>query len=820
MNSIRQLITGFLTVVAILAGDPATTLAGNIPQYSFSKGSNKYAEFSDGTAIPCSFTSGYNYIYPNSVDPNGIDAEGFPIGFNFRFAGQEFDQFAISNFGNLYLGKGSVKTGDGSFRIGMTLVKSGLKSGNFSYKTTGEEGSRVLNFQLKKGTVNESSFPGSYSMQIRLFEADGKIEIALKELETVNGSWYGFDTGLKGWDGNDVIQLTADGLNDALSLSSKNYCNMLESDTFIAWDNNDYDNNYKPVIVFTPPVNAAPPVGAPQNLTLSQNVDALDIAVDRAEGADATVVLISEVPITEADMPVDGETFAAGTLFGSAKSLYYGNAEHISLTQQGLDPDKTYYVVALSANGYPNYNRTNFASATITTAQPAPTELSVAAVDENTVKINCKAAYPVIIASTTTPNPKYNSGYMGVFGAPDASAAAGDEIADGGKVIYVGNAGEFNTAVNPNELTFFRAWTLKGETVSPTSIDAYGISAPSLPYEPKLEDYPYFSNLEVWTATDGQFVPCHRAYDDSHALYAKTSDDAEVTLVSPALPLGKPFKVTFEYSLETMREPLQIGAASIPQGNKAGEFGDTGYLKVTVGGEAYKTISSYGGTMTASSDGYEDGSSTFEEVSVEIPSVGDGQSITIAFSVPSTSTLYLRGILVEECDPIAAPVSAPTNLKVSEDQDGYLTFTCNRGEDAEYTLVLFSESPISESDYPEDGVVPTAGSKTGKATVIYYGTDAQPSVYYTDFVTAFETKYYFAALSANGNPLFNRDNVAVIDYTTLPEGGDINSGINLIDAESTTDEPVYNLQGIRMTAPFRNLPAGLYICNGCKVVKK
>lgn len=109
--------------------------------------------------------------------------------------------------------------------------------------------------------------------------------------------------------------------------------------------------------------DATAPAEAPKNLSVVQEGGAAHISVDRAEGADATVLLFSEQPFTDNDYPKDGETFRSQgkmgdfvTKIGDATVMYYGDAEHIEIDLDGIEALKDYYIVAISANGYPAFN--------------------------------------------------------------------------------------------------------------------------------------------------------------------------------------------------------------------------------------------------------------------------------------------------------------------------------------------------------------------------------------------------------------------------------------------------------------------------------
>ncbi|MDE6408709.1 MAG: hypothetical protein K2K81_00485 [Muribaculaceae bacterium] len=651
---------------------PMLALAGNIPQYTVTKGGTPYSEIKDGTPLSAMlFNNGNGVLFADGKMFYGEErtAPGFPIGFSFRFGGEMFDSFAISNHGELYLGNGDVAYGPSVFRLGMSTITCGLYKAEVSYKTEGEEGNRVLTIQYKNAILNETTKnKGKYNLQLRLHEADGRIEMAFKETETCYGLG-GFVTGLRGWDEGDVLFITAPGLDKPFSLSPWSQGWILESDSYINWDDKDYDKYYSPVFIFTPESNAVAPKDAPTGLAIEQREDKAIVSCRRGEDAQATVVLISEKPFTDADLPADGVTFRAGqdakgnwfTKLGNATALYYGNDDEISLTVPGIEAGKEYHVCAISANGYPAYGRDGRAEATLSTSQPAPESLSAMAYSAEEIAVNCKAGYPVIIASTTQGRPEFGAGYAGVFGTPTADAKAGDELQGGGTVIYAGNPERFNAKVLPNQLTYFRAWTVDGDRVSATATDATGIPSPSFPYEPAVEDYPLDSPLWGWMHSDNaEFVPVDRSYAHDRAVSATSIDDGEVSLSTPLLTSDRDMTLTFDFAMETEKDPAPGEEGQVMmQGYEPGKFGETGYFRIKSGDALLKEIKGYEGTMKTvpATGGNEDGSSTFEPVEVAIPATGKAQRVTFAFSTPKKSRLYLRNISIRQTgEPIGTGV--------------------------------------------------------------------------------------------------------------------------------------------------------------------
>ena len=117
---------------------PMLAMAGNIPQYKVSKGGPPYTEISDGTALAMTF-NGNAVLFANGrmYSDSEVSQEGFPIGFDFRLGGRIFDQFAVDNYGNLYLGTDKVNVGTDAFRVGMSTISYGLYKATVSYKTEG-----------------------------------------------------------------------------------------------------------------------------------------------------------------------------------------------------------------------------------------------------------------------------------------------------------------------------------------------------------------------------------------------------------------------------------------------------------------------------------------------------------------------------------------------------------------------------------------------------------------------------------------------------------------------------------------------------------
>ncbi len=676
----KHLLHRFLVVLTAFSL-VAAVWAGNIPQYKYTRGTTNYTEFTDGTSITSKWEQS-TVIFADGTETNdAYTGQGFPIEFDFRFAGKTFNQFAVGNNGVIYFGKdkvtfngistlafhgvqaGSVGGKPNSdyyntFYGGLTPIVWGIKTGKISYKTTGTEGNRICTVQFSKMILNENyTEKGQYSLQIRMYEGTNIFETAFiqKKDEGCVGKLNGFFAGIRGWDDDDTILLKGDQLDgENVVVAPVKEGNMLDPQSYIHWDPERYDIEIKAVYTFTPDSNPVPPANAPAGLTLTENNGNLNVTCDKAEGADATVVLYSTSPITDAELPADGETFDINTKFGNSTVMYYGDGNHISLTIKNIIPETAYHVKALSANGLPAFNRSNTATQEYKTTQAPPVTFTATPVSTHAFRLNWETPYTVIIAMGDTCSGVSGGSYAGVFDQPTIDANVGDVMPAGGKIIYKGDDKEYILEnCEANQIGYFRAWTINENIISSTGKDTYGILLPSLPYQPQVEKYPNGIIPSGWTSANEGLTPTRREYDKLAALKGTSVEGTSTDLVSPALPLDCPSRLTFEYSLETI---VPVKDKEDPKGYKPGIFGDGHGLIVSAGAKGtenvYQTINTYDGTMTVAEivddeNRYATGSSTFKQVKVDLPAMTADSHIAFQFSAETFSHLYLRNISLE-----------------------------------------------------------------------------------------------------------------------------------------------------------------------------
>ncbi|MDE6794039.1 MAG: hypothetical protein K2J63_01890, partial [Muribaculaceae bacterium] len=578
--------------------------AGNIPQYKFSyENAEEFIHLENPTIVKSTFVK-KALLFPDGKEHNDLayTGPGFPIGFTFRLGGQDFTQFAIDNLGAIYLGTeedGIVFRGQNSmmfaknlpreldladeFYLGMIIggVLQEFRSADktlgelkpqVGYSLLGEEGNRVLVVEYRNMAPEgeKAGKAAHYDLQLRLYEADSHFEIAFNEVVSPEKN-YMFRTGVRGFEIEDGILLTSRSLGQEPKISTYRYGDWdvpnSEGMWTVHWNGeDDYDNYYKPVYSFYPETDATAPKEAPANLEVRQEEDSAFITVKRAADADATVVLYSETPFTEADFPEDGVTFRSQgkfgdyiTTIGNATVLYYGNTEDIELELPGIESSKDYYFAALSANGYPAFNKSNVAEALLSTSQAAPKRLAAQATGINSVKLTWEADDPVIIAVSNISSGLKTIPYLGEFGRPEADVKVGDELPNYGKVIYVGNASEFEWEDAPaNIINYFAAWTVREGRVSALLTPAHVCTLPSMPYNAYLENFPTYvvpDILDIKSSVNAEVLSVYdRLGDDVRALHITLTPGTPIEFYLPELDLtDEDADLKFDYALETFR---------------------------------------------------------------------------------------------------------------------------------------------------------------------------------------------------------------------------------------------------------------------------
>lgn len=685
-----------LGTAALIAGSTISAFAGNIPQYEFRQTNTEF-KFLEG-ATPVRVTrleEGANQLYflEDRAYINAYNGQGYPIGFDFKYAGNIFNQFAIDCNGGIILGKDRINSmgylslmfkdpsiyPSNSFCIGMLPFKGGIDQGDISYKTEGTEGNRTLtveyaHMRIMANTLRQFAI---YSMQIVLHEDSGKVDINFLE-ENTPSEGTGFHCGLSGVDYKDQILLTSGGLGDPFTVSADRQADMLNGNTVISWRNDDelgYDHMdpYSYTLSFTPTGEKGFTCSAPQDLAFDQEGDVITVSCKRPADADATMILWSKSPITDADLPEEGRSYLVkdqnkewASVIGNSTVVYYYDDEIATAKIENVSPATKYYVKAFGVNGYPSYSVESAADLEVYSSHPAPTLFRATSAD-NAIDLQTVAADgdKVIIAVTDKRLDTSIDAPVGVFGTPEADSKVGDAIEGGGEVIYVGDYGTFSYKdATPNRQLYFRTWAIRDGRVSKTSNNTAGVTNPSFPFKPEVECWALYQAPMGWMsnttnndeATVTRFVPrLHGEVMDIPAIAGISAMGTTSSLITPSVNVPGGSTLEFEWAMETTREPVKGDdeLVVLPEGNEPGKFGMGHSFKVTCGGRGTGTdlyeSSEYKGTMTENPlepGRYVSGTSTFIPVKVDMPAA-DNTRVQFAFSTEGYSILYLRNIVID-----------------------------------------------------------------------------------------------------------------------------------------------------------------------------
>lgn len=754
---------------------PGLLLAGNVPQYTIKRVyttddpaplGEGWSLFDDGTIITERNRQNFvpaNFIFADGTEAvNGYRGPGFPIGFDFRLGGNIVDQFAVSSNGMLQLGKGEVDYRGGNinlvmnangmatnapFQVCMAPIMGGAFKGTISYKTVGEEGNRICIVQWQTMILNETSAVvdtqrAKFSLQMRLYEADGKLEMAfIGEQSPMTGN--GFFTGIHGWDNYDQLVVASNpregqpaSISSPVIAKDLHNVGILERGTYITWSMED-DDDESFVLTFYPAPDTPAPANAPVDLTVRQKGADILVSCKKAEGADATMIVYSNSPFTDADLPVNGVSYRVYdnngdfiTHIGNSTVIYYQNDEDIEVTIPNVEANGNYYVRAYSVNGYPNYNTENFAEYTAMTTQLPPAGFFSETREEG-INLHWSSDYPVVIAVSTRMPLEYLDSYQGVFGQPEASVSVGDEIPGGGKVVYVGDGSEClipNEMLKPNFPNMFRIWNVKDGVISSTANNSYGIPELTLPYEPEVETWPFALLPAGWQTSNENYgwTPRYRDGDRAQSLNGTFASSEQagypvsLTLTTPELPFTDgAATLEFEWALETVKDPAPADPDNptgpmLAQGSEPGWFGevpggDPG-LHISVGPmgmtQVVKTFDKYEGTMERFHDqGYIDGSSTWIQEKVDLGNLKGLNVISFTGSCQKNTICYLRRIKVSQENVAVAEIMPVADGLTAAGVKGALSLLSDKAMDvvvynmfgvrvAEVTLVASEAATI------------------------------------------------------------------------------------------------------------------------------
>jgi hypothetical protein len=415
---LRNILLGSLLIGACTLASAQVTMS-----YDATVSQGTYTPLSGATVVPTSSLSGTDlstvvFSGDNTANTAAVTAQGYPIGFDFKFDNKLMNQFFIGAHGYLVLGKDQVSASattncffifsnsTDSEVIG-TAYRSeiyGLPETEISYLSTGTSPNRVLTVQYKNlglavDNWGEISVRDTVDLQIALYE-DGHITFCFNGFQPDANTTLNY---------NDSFKMGIRGTGDDRLMKSSSFTDdqFSTDDNIISWSQTNYPTDGL-TYTFTPPEDCAKPTAQPTGLTLTSTSTAVSGSFTASADADHYLVLISDQS-SLSENPVDGTVYAKDDVIGNATVISYDTLTTFA-TDDNLENATDYYIYVFGANSYcfygPKYNTTSPLTAQSATLAAAPQSLTVASTDTTSVTLNVQgnaADDDVLIAWTTTP---------------------------------------------------------------------------------------------------------------------------------------------------------------------------------------------------------------------------------------------------------------------------------------------------------------------------------------------------------------------------------------------------------------------------------
>ncbi|OJJ16557.1 hypothetical protein BKI52_32090 [marine bacterium AO1-C] len=152
-----------------------------ITDYQFGASQGIYIPLSNATPLP-------------EVNKDNGFENNLPIGFSFRYAGSNYNRFAVSSNGFITLGA-YITDLDQSYPFNALILELNgkrpviaplwddldMSSGSVSYKTEGISGNQVLTIEWLNAQWNNQGNDAAISFQVKLYEIGGKIEFTYRQ---------------------------------------------------------------------------------------------------------------------------------------------------------------------------------------------------------------------------------------------------------------------------------------------------------------------------------------------------------------------------------------------------------------------------------------------------------------------------------------------------------------------------------------------------------------------------------------------------------------------------------------------------------------
>ena len=363
-----------------------TGIAQNVSSYTFSQTTSTYSEITGGTLFGSSSSDDERFVDPASPlgSTTTLSGVGVPIGFTFRYNGQNFDKLAINNNGWISLGSSTL----GSTAVNInsssnytpisstsTATPTYLRSriGGFARDLQGQTGSslrvetigtapnRICVIQWKNyKRFGVAGTGDSFNFQIRLNESSNIIDIVFGTY-TASSTVGTSQVGLSGTTNSDFNIRTSTTSWSSTTAGSANSSTVSFSST----------NRPSSGLTFTwtPPPSCSSPSAQPTSLSLSPVAVSISGTFTAATGSPTGYLIVATSGSSSPTAPTNYVTYTVGSTIGSGTVIAVGSAT--SFTATSLSPGTLYNFYIYSYNSGscdgPTYLTGSPLSASVTT---------------------------------------------------------------------------------------------------------------------------------------------------------------------------------------------------------------------------------------------------------------------------------------------------------------------------------------------------------------------------------------------------------------------------------------------------------------------
>ena len=683
----KKFLLSFVVVLCVTMSANAQAIYG----YGLSINEGSYTPITDGTIVALGtnelFQTTYDdwgdpvnnfnekLILPSGIFDEEITAEGFPIGFDFKFNDKMFSSFGIATNGVIYLGDETVtlytdgrytfSNGSGNNLIGFVGNRGNICNDEtiISYKTEGEAPNRVLtvefdNLGFLQGFWGIEAY--FFDIQFRLYEGSNEIELVVNGADEAfvgiddEGNTETYSTnatiGVKG-EGDDATRVFAGELNEWYPE------NATSNDFYL-----DYNILDGTTFKFTEPDDVVTPEVQPMNLIVNQYSTQLTGSFTAVEGVD-TYLLIYQEGTEITSTPIDKTSYSPGDNVGDAivveyyESWDYENVFEFELWDLPSATDYTFAVYAVNAYGAngPLYNTVNPPTVVTYTNPAAATLFEFVEVGDSTAVINlsANAADNKVLVVYNTELVRDNYGDYPLIGELSGEYVAGQEIDGGGFVAYFGDAVENIeiTGLEHSKGYFFEAYSYDptyGYSTDKLSADA--ATTAYLPYSLDLSAAKTYGLPAGWTKNEeSRFeipnsVTGYTSEENPYVIWCKeTRKDAENGIINqltscPIVVDQRDAVVKFDFAM--YYQPSRFATDAY---NDWAE-GDVFAVQLSTDGETFTDLETYTPENHPEFI-YNDTVKSFAQFEGELAQY-EGQKIWIRIHWQLFSAAFLPGVLV------------------------------------------------------------------------------------------------------------------------------------------------------------------------------